>query len=251
MASNGKVLVHRWQGSGAGTFRNQTLLRLDEERSFWIGQGLIGNGTLLDRIRLDFNPNKIGDDLNFVIIREFLVRNSRENLRRISRFDLAIDIPVDRSKCFLVKDRRLYIERRHGVEYTQYLGAKSSKVGRVKFYNKSAQAKLADPLSRLELTLAADTPYEDLNFPEVYVLDDQTLALDGVKLSATDRFILNAILQGYGKVNDLGRKTGDKIRGVIANHLRKVKISKEAYAKILEQLTTYCTDGGTTPEGLI
>lgn len=240
--------VASWESRKQGTYRYQTSFQIDDNRSFWLGNGLISGGTLIDRYRLDANPNKVGGNSNFDLIRNFLIRNSRGTMCKIPRFDLAIDIPVERSQCFLIKDRRLYIERRHGVEYTQYLGAKSSQVGRVKLYNKAAEAKITTPLTRLELTLAADTPYEELNIPEVYVLEDQTMALDGVKLSETDRFILNAILQGYGKVNDLGRKTGDKIRGVIANHLRKVKISEEAYAKILEQLTTYCTDGAITKE---
>lgn len=243
--------VASWESRKQGTYRYQTSFQIDDNRSFWLGNGLISGGTLIDRYRLDANPNKVGDNVNFELIRSFLVRNSRGGMCKMPRFDLAIDIPVDRSQCFLVKDRRLYIERRHGVEYTQYLGAKSSQVGRVKLYNKSAQAKLADPLSRLELTLAPDTPYEDLNFPEVYVLDKVTMAMDDVRLTETERFILNAVLHNCGKVTELGRKTRDKIKGVMDDHLRKIKISKEAYAQILEQLTSYCTEGATTKEMLL
>ena len=239
MASNGKVLVQRWQGFGAGTFRNQTLLRLDEERSFWIGQGLIGNGTLWDRVRLDFNPNKVGTDSNFKIIREFLVRNSRCGFCRISRFDLAIDIPIAREKCFLVKDRRLYIERRHGEEYTQYLGSKSSKVGRVKLYNKSLEAKLKYPLSRLELTLSSETPFEKINIPTVFCVDEASLTCLNASLNDTQRFIVNAIMQGYGTLNDLGRKTRVKIEAAMRNNLRVISISQCFYDAILEQLLEY------------
>lgn len=239
MASNGKVSVQTWQGSGAGAFRNQTLIRLDAERSFWIGQGLIGNGTLLDRVRLDFNPNKVGDDPNFKIIRKFLVRNSRTNLCRISRFDLAIDIPVTREKCFLVKDRRLYIERRHGEEYTQYLGSKSSKVGRVKLYNKALKAKLEYPLTRLELTLSPGSPFESINFPTVFCVSEACAEHQNAKLTDTQRFIINAVLQGYGTLTDLGRKTRAKIEGVLKKNLRTVSISEDSYNAILEQLQEY------------
>lgn len=248
IASGKSAQVVSWESCKQGTFRYQTSIQTDADRSFWLGNGLISGGTLIDRYRLDANPNKVGGNSNFHLIRNFLIRNSRGAMCKIPRFDLAIDIPVDRSQCFLVKDRRLYIERRHGVEYTQYLGAKSSQAGRVKLYNKAAEAKLATPLTRLELTLAADTPYEALNFPEVYVLDKAAMAMDDVKLSDTDRFILNALLQGYGKVTDLGRKTRDKIKGVMNDHLRKIDISKEAYTQILEQLTKYRTEGATTKE---
>lgn len=248
MATGDNLSVIPWTSSKAGTFRQQTLFRFKDKRSFWIGQGLVGNGTLVERCRLDANPNKVGNEPNYELIREFLVRNSREGFCRIPRFDLAIDIPVDRESCFLVKDRRLYIERRHGVEYTQYLGAKSSQVGRVKLYNKAAEAKLTTPLTRLELTLDPNTTYEELNCPEVYVLNPTTMAMDDVKLSETERFILNAVLQGCGKVTDLGRKTRNKIQGIMNDHLRKIEFSKEAYTKILEQLNTYCTLGATTKE---
>ena len=239
MASSSKVSVQTWQGYGAGAFRNQTLIRLDAERSFWIGQGLIGNGTLQDRVRLDFNPNKVGDDPKFKIIREFLVRNSRANLCRLSRFDLAIDIPIARDKCFLVKDRRLYLERRHGEEYTQYLGSKSSKVGRVKLYNKSLEAKLDYKLTRLELTLSPDIPFESINFPTVFCVGEALTEHQTAKLTDTQRFIINAVLQRYGTLTDLGRKTRAKIEGVLKENLRTVSINRYSYDAILEQLQEY------------
>lgn len=239
MANSDKVSVQRWQGSGAGAFRNQTLVGLDGERSFWIGQGLIGNGTLLDRVRLDFNPNKVGGDPNLRNIREFLVRNSRDNLCRIARFDLAVDIPVARDKCFLVKDRRLYIERRHGEEFTQYLGSKSSKVGRIKLYNKALEAKLDYPLTRLELTLSPDTPFENINLPTVFCLDESYSGPQTIRLSDTQKFIVNAVIQGYGVLNDLSRKTKSKIEAALRERLRTVVITRGSYNAILEQLKEY------------
>lgn len=248
IGSGNSTRVVSWESRKQGTFRNQTSFQIDTDRSFWLGSGLISGRTLTDRFRLDANPNKVGDNRNFELIRKFLVRNSRGNLCKIPRFDLAVDIPVDRSQCFLVKDRRLYIERCHGVEFTQYLGAKSSQVGRVKLYNKAAEAKLAIPLSRLELTLTPNTTYEELNFPDVYVLNPGTMAMDDIRLTDTECFILNAVLQNCGKITDLGRKTRDKIKGVIEDHLRKIVISKTSYTQILEQLTSYCTEGATTKE---
>lgn len=239
MASNSKGSVQTWTSFKPGTFRRQTLMQIDEGRSFWIGQGLNGHGTLADRVRLDFNPNKVGDDPKFKIIREFLVRNSRANLCRIPRFDLAIDIPVARDKCFLVKDRRLYIERRHGEEYTQYLGSKSSKVGRVKLYNKALEAKLDYPLTRLELTLSPDTPFENINMPTVFCVDEGCADWQSARLTETQRFIVNAVIQGYGTLNDLGRKTKAKIEGVLKENLRTVSINKDSYNAILEQLQEY------------
>ena len=239
MSASGKVEVKTWQSFKPGTFRENIHFSVDERRGFWLGHGLNGNGVLIDRYRLDFNPNKVSDDPNFRIILEFLLRNSRASLCRIARFDLAIDIPVDRSKCFLVKDRRLYIERRHGQEHTQYLGSKSSTVGRVKLYNKALEADLDYPLTRLELTLDPKMPYEKVNFPVVWCLSDQQIALDGLKVTDTEKFIMNAVLQGYGTLNDLGRKTRAKIEKLLKNYIRKIEVSEESFDKILKQLEEF------------
>lgn len=233
-----------WDGGKPGTFRNQFLFKLPNGTSFWLGHGLIGNGIMVERYRLEFNPNKLGNDPHLVAIHELLVHNCRKPMSRIARFDLAIDIPVDRAKCFLIKDRRLYIERRHGKELTQYLGAKSSTVGRVKLYNKSVEAKLDYPLTRLELTLDPAKAYGDINFPAVYYINAASIADDGVKVTDTERFILNALLQGFGTINDLGRKTRAKIEKMLKNYVRPITISEETYACVLAQLDTYLTGSG-------
>lgn len=243
-----EVELVTWEGGKPGTFRQQWLFKLNDGTSFWLGHGLIGTGIAVERYRLEANPNKVADHPIFKVIHSLLVRNARKTLSRIARFDLAIDIPVDRAKCFLVKDRRLYIERRHGVEYTQYLGAKSSMVGRVKLYNKTAEAKLDYPLTRLELTLDPAMPYEDINFPVVYYLNSASMADEKVKVTETERFILNALLQGCGALNDLGRKTRVKIESLMQNHVKKIHISLETYSKVLVQLADYLMNDASRVE---
>ena len=238
------VALITWEGNKRGTFRKQYLVKKENSTSFWIGHGLIGTSIMAERYRLEFNPNKVGSDPHFVAIHELLVHNCRKPMSRIARFDLAIDIPVERTKCFLVKDRRLYIERRHGVEYTQYLGAKSSSVGRVKLYNKSAEAKLDYSLTRLELTLDPAKVYEDINFPTVYYMNTVSITDDEVKVTETERFILNALLQGFGTINDLGRKTRAKIETLFKYYVQPITISAETYACALAQLDTYLTGSG-------
>ena len=240
MAKGNRVDIRTWTSYKPGTFHDQTAFHLDDARSFWLGHGLNGSGTLVDRYRLDFNPNKAGDDPNLQLIREFLVRNSREGFCKVRRFDLAIDIPVDRSQCFLVKDHRMYSERRHGVEFTQYLGSKSSTTGRVKLYNKTAEAKLNYPLTRLELTLDPSIPYDDVNFPKVYIVDEEAMDLANAKLTDTDRFILNAVVQGCGQVTDLGRKMSEKIKVVMNDCLAEIEITEDIYNQILIQVNSYC-----------
>ena len=242
------VVLITWEGDKPGTFREQYLFKFENGTSFWLGHGLIGTSIMVERYRLEFNPNKVGSNPYFSVIHELLTTNCRKPLSRIARFDLAIDIPVERTKCFLVKDRRLYIERRHGVEFTQYLGAKSSSVGRVKLYNKSEEAKLDYPLTRLELTLDPAMEYEDVNFPVVYYLKSARMAKVGIKATETDRFIINAILQGYGVLNDLGRKTRLKIETIMKNYVEQIRISPRAYSKVLAQLADYLVDNASQVE---
>lgn len=239
LTGNDGIEIVSWKGNKPGNFLDQYLFRLTKDCSFWLGHGLIATDISFDRYRLEFNPNKVAEHEVFQIIHQLLISYSRKTACRIARFDLAIDIPVDRNRCFLVKDRRLYIERRHGVEYTQYLGSKSAVVGRVKLYNKTAEAKLDYPLTRLELTLDPGTPYEKINFPKVYYLKSTCTNTVNIKMTDTDRFILNTLLQGFGSLNDLGRKTRSKMEKLMTNFLCPINISSEIYGKVLAQLNSY------------
>ena len=239
LIGNAGIDIVSWEGKKPGTFYNQYMFKLENETSFWLGHGLISTGISLDRYRLEFNPNKVAENEIFTIIHQLLLQYCRKSLSHIARFDLAIDIPVDRSMCFLVKDRRLYIERRHGVEYTQYLGSKSASVGRVKLYNKTAEAKLDYPLTRLELTLDPGTPYEKINFPKVYYLKSTCTTIDNIKMTDTERFIINALLQGYGTLNELGRKTRSKMEMLMTHYICPVSISSKTYGSVLAQLENY------------
>lgn len=239
MSAGNKVEVASWKSTRPGTYRDQTLIRFDRDRAFWLGCGLNGHGVLEDRCRLDFNPNKVAMEPNFKTIREYLVRNSRGCLTRIPRFDLAIDIPIQRDHCFLVKDHRMYIERRHGQEFSQYLGSKSSTVGRVKLYNKQIQAKLDHPLTRLELTLDPAKSFEDICFPQVYCIQTNKVSDDDLRVTETERFILNALLQGYGSLDDLGRKFRKKIDLLMRDYVQQITISPNLYETVLRKVNAY------------
>ena len=228
--------IASWVAKKPGTFRQQFSVRFPNDTSFWVGIGLNGSAALPDRVRLEFNPNKVGSNPHFLFIRDYVSRNSRLPVSSIRRFDLAIDIPTNRQHCFLVKDRRMYLERRHGEEFTQYLGAKSSTVGRVKLYNKSLESCLDTPLTRLELTLDPTTPYDKVNFPVVYRLKSHVIENDSLRVTDTDLFILNALLCGYGALDELGRKTKAKMARLLSECTEKIIIQQESYKKILDQL---------------
>lgn len=233
------VNVTHWMRFKPGEFKEQFTIAMSKETSFWLGAGLNGRSTDWRRVRLDFNPNKVAHYDVFTEVLIFLIRSTKPTQRKIQRFDLAIDIPVDRSHCFLIKDNRAYQERKHGKEWTQYLGAKSSTVGRVKLYNKTVESNLNYPLSRLELTLAPSTPYEKAKIPKVMYLYAAQMKIDEFKATDTERFIANALLHGVGTMRDLGRRTQQKLEALMSTYMREVSISEKDYDKILRQVDSY------------
>ena len=236
-----------WCSVRPGSFRDQFSIKLQDGNSFWLGIVLNGNSLNWGRCRMEFNPNKVSQHEVFQVLLQFLSVNTRPMHREIRRYDLAIDIPAERHSCFLVKDNRAYLERRHGQEWSQYLGAKSSTVGRVKLYNKQVEARLSQPLTRLEITLDPSVPYEKINFPTVYFLNDLQMCFEEMKATDTERFILNALLQGVGSTNDLGRKTRAKIETLMSHYTTFIKISPTDYKAILDQLRAY-TNGTATSD---
>lgn len=60
-----------------------------------------------------------------------------------------------------------------------------------------------------------------------------------MKATDTERFILNALLQGCGSLNDLGKKTKDKMETLMELYVKTVKIRPQDYSTILKQLNEY------------
>lgn len=235
------VEVTHWDNFRMGSFREQFTIRFQDGNSFWVGAVLNGRKPEWGRVRLDFNPNKVAHHRVFQMVLWQCVGSTRPMHRKIRRYDLAVDIPVLRQNAFLVKDSRAYLERRHGQEWTQYLGAKSSTVGRVKLYNKQVEAHLNHPLTRLEITLDPVMAYEKINFPTVFYLDDLQMCFDETKATETERFIINALFQGCGTIDQLGRKTQAKIKTLMEGYAKRVEISEGDYSRILSQVNGYKT----------
>lgn len=242
------VEVTHWNSFKMGSFKEQFSIRFQNGNSFWLGVVLNGRKPEYGRVRADFNPNKVGGHEVFQLITRYLIANTRPMHRTIKRYDLAVDIPVLRQDAFLVKDSRAYIERRHGQEWTQYLGAKSSTVGRVKLYNKQTEAHLNHPLTRLEMTLDPGAPYDRINFPTVFYLDDLQMCFEETKATETERFIVDALLQGCGTIDQLGRRTQAKIKTLMEGYIKRVEISERDYSRILSQVNGY--KSGVTQTGV-
>ena len=230
------VHVKSWESFKMGRFRANYTVKLNDGSSFFVGMALNSVKPLWGRCRLEFNPNKtIRHEVLLFLLGWFNEHCSKVS-SSVRRFDLAVDISVDRFDVRLIKDRRVYSERRHGQEWTEYLGPKSSTVGRCKLYNKAAEAGLTYSLTRLELTLDPDTPYDEIPWPKVYYIDTRQIGLNETRLTDTQRFVLGALMEGYGTLNDLGRKTREKLGTYLNSYCKWVTVSEADYAQIRGRL---------------
>ena len=238
--TSGDFDLNWWKKTGIGNFCYQFKVKLPDGNSFWIGVGLNMAAGVENRIRIEANPNKVGDSVAFCEIMYFLLRHiKRKDMITVKRFDLAADLPIDRADVFLIKNGHMYSERRHGQEWTQYLG-KVNTHGRVKLYNKQVEAKLTYPLTRLEMTLDPSVPYENIPFPQVYYYDGRSASLEERQhLTDTDLFILQALLVGAGKVEQLGRRKREQMQRVLESYTKPLFISENDYYAVWAQLASW------------
>ena len=148
------IELEHWESKRPGTYRNQFRVLAPEGNSYWLGVGLneYGKGRASEGAKLEWNPNKVGDQRSLAWLRAELW--SRTRLREpceVKAWDLAIDWPAPRETYRLRKDARLYEEHtKSASDCTQYVGQRNAP-GRCKLYNKQAEAGLASACTRLEL----------------------------------------------------------------------------------------------------
>lgn len=223
---------------GVSAYRHNFKVECDNGHTFWIGF-CVNSEKNTNRFRtctIEFNPCKVGCEL--LLINTYLkLRSLSKVAPMVKRFDLAIDIPVDRDRCYLIKDKRTYQEYRNSnTDLTQYLGHRSSG-GFVKLYNKAKELGLGEyGLTRFELTI--DWEFKDYNmakmfFPVVYVFDDWQLDVD---IKDTDKVLLLACLSNMEYIDMLGRDKKKKIRDIIGTHALTLTFNESEYNNILSQI---------------
>lgn len=233
------VTTKHWENFRIGSFRENYTITFQNGDSFWLGAVLNGARVEYNRMRLEFNPNKCVSHDSFLSVLCFLNQNSRPMHTVIKRFDLAVDIAVDRENARLIKDGRVYLARKHGKEWTEYLGAQASHIGRVKLYNKQAEAKLPMPLTRLEVTLDPAIPFDKLPWPHAYYVQSQQISMAKTAITDTERYILSALLAGHGSTKDLCRKTREKMNLLLNQYVRYITISKSDYDLVQTHLRAF------------
>lgn len=206
-----------------------------ELSSITIGFGWNSNGkTDMSKGYVEFNPNKVCDTPQFEFVMKCLRMACKHMI--LSRYDLAIDFPVNRSYLGIVKDSRKYAYEMCSLEdKTEYLGQRN-KVGRVKLYNKTKEAKLDYELTRLEIT-AGQCSLRELQsmlpcVTGLYGYADVETAKD---LKPTDKVLIELIrLQDDKEVyyKKLGRKKAEKLKPYILGESTTYLISENVFNKI-------------------
>lgn len=207
-----------------------------QESSINIGIGWNQPGGKVDEGKgyLDFNPNKL-DEQGRALIRYL----SREHVKAsVKRWDLAIDCPVDREEVRLIRDSRRY-DCTISAAMTEYLGQRSTP-GYVKVYDKTAEASLDFPLTRVELTCDGEWSADDIlgQLPKCYFLGSN----DFNDLARTTKVValMCQSIEAEGGVIEpwlhlLNPRTRTKIRNSLRNDVA-ITYSRECVEKIAKQV---------------
>lgn len=138
------------------------------ESSLTLGVGFFDKSCKLNERKAfaEFNPNKTAGDERFSVMMSAISSHVLQASMR--RYDLALDVALDRSACRLSKDRRIYQSWiSNGI--TESLGVRNT-AGHVRVYDKAAESGLNGSLTRIELTCDGDWTADDVasHWPEVH-----------------------------------------------------------------------------------
>lgn len=207
-----------------------------------------------DRFRgfVEFNPNKLFNDPEYsVILHDLRFLRERSSEWTVSRWDLAVDMPVPRELIRLVKeDRRDYAMKRvSNSNFTEYLG-KHGSAGFVKLYNKQVESNLPYECTRFEITLdsveyATISNMLKLSIPRLYYRTSQKELLLNDKLDATDKVLLELILDSGDPMyhlRRLGRVKRKKLEPFILTDESVFRLNNISVVKVCDWVSDFVED---------
>lgn len=225
------IEVKHWVSLKEFAYRDMFNVALND-CSFAFAVGI--NGKTEDRYKgfIEFNPNKCMHNKQFkeILDKLFAVTFSRQ----VSRYDIAIDIPLPKYLVTLDKDGRNYQYIKGKRSESEYLGVRN-KAGFVKLYDKTAESNLSYDLTRLEIT----TDGKNINLPCVKIKRLQrNLLLDD--LSSTERVLVQLLDLVDNKdmyLNQLNYRKRKKIEGCLGADT--LQYDKNACYEIRKQALQY------------
>ena len=235
-------VVKFWIGHSPAVCSQNYTLSASNGCTFYMGIGVYGKAPseFWETVKLEFNPAKVGQCPWFNALYTALI--SVAKYVDFKRFDVAIDLPVARSRLRLVKDQRKYGLLEYSAENkTEYLGVRSSH-GNCKLYNKALEQKLDADLTRLEITVDYSmSSWADFQriFPDCWEIGS---GLPPDDLQGTDLVLYLACNEHPEYVKMLGRKMRKKIEQLLATTAQKIKPDEASYKDILSQIMWYGKD---------
>lgn len=235
-----------WIGHSPALCVQNYILEASNGDTFYFGIGMYGAAPSAhwETVKLEFNPAKVGGCSWFNALYNRLI--SVAKYVDFKRFDVAIDIPVARSRLKLLKDQRRYSLIEYSMENkTEYLGVRSQH-GQCKLYNKQLESKLDHELTRLELTVDYNnSSWKEFQriFPECFYIASGTPT---ASLAGTDLVLFLACNEHPEYIKMLGRKMRKKIEQLLATTAQYVQPDELSYRDILSQIMYYGKD--ITPE---
>ena len=138
------------------------------DSSLTLGVGLFEKSCKVNERKgfVEFNPNKVAGDERFPVMISAISAHVMQ--AAMKRYDLALDVALDRSACRLTKDRRVYQAWvSNGI--TETLGIRNCP-GHVRVYDKAAEAGLTGTMTRVELTCDGSWSADEVvsHWPEVH-----------------------------------------------------------------------------------
>lgn len=187
---------------------------------------------------IEYNPNKVGKEGNAIVEQ---LRNHCSSFEVI-RYDLAIDYPVARETVRLIKDKRKYSCELSDA-FTEYLGRKN-KAGRVKVYDKQAEAGLKEPKTRVELTCDGEWSVEEIieHLPKVFSYENTDFSnlqrtTKAFAISVQAHLANGDVLEPW--LNLLDSRTKAKLRRVFGNQ-QALSYKAEYIEQIAQQAQSIC-----------
>lgn len=262
--------VEPYYNQGKFKYRNLIVITdLESKHSFSMGLQFNDLSKTTNDCFIEFNPNKTMNEKGTGLVQVFLdyIKDYGSRLELV-RYDISIDIPVERQFVTLNKDMRKYTKlwvtdvedsynqilqdmEKKQISYkievkskdlsncTEYLGQRN-KGGFVKLYNKQIESSLLSPTTRLEITM--DTlSYIDFmkHLPNINIFKDVTSELDS--LNDTEKVLIKLLQQNSNcdlYLKQLGRKMQDKLKKILyANYSIVDKINKEDYFQLASTIS--------------
>ena len=267
---NGNLLIRKYYNISPFKYRNLLAIQdTNTKHSFSLGLVYNDLNKNTNDCFIEFNPNKCINETNTGLAQPFLdfIKQYGSHIELV-RYDLAIDIPIEREFVSLDKDMRKYTKlwvtdveanysqivsdmEKKQIHYkidvkskslsnsTEYLGQRN-KSGFVKLYNKQIESDLDKPTTRLEITLDSISYDKFIQvLPNISIYKNVSQA-DLNSLNDTEKVLLKLLQQNSNcdlYLKQLGRKMQDKLKKILyANDSILDKISKENFFQLANNI---------------